>query len=135
VRLLRTILHEEERESIKSVDFQASCLTDAPFQRRNAFYLAKNAGCLKALPFLQVDESLLPFVNSLAIQESKITYLMKLAEKIVSGGGDDFVNPFTEGYDVRLAIETLLSGFDDDVQEGTAVDNNDNNKDHEKPSW
>jgi hypothetical protein len=122
VRLLQTLLNEEERDSIKCDDFKQSFLADASFKRRNALYLAKDAGHLKALPFLRVDERLVPLAESLAANESLLAYLLEIAAEIVRG---DIVNHFTEGSEARHKLVQLLRGFgvqeedtDDDAQAG-----------------
>jgi hypothetical protein len=85
-------------------------------------YLTKNAGNLKSLPFLRVDERLLPLVETMATNEFYLTYLLEIAAEIVGG---DIVNNFARGSEARHKLVQLLGGLgvqeedkDDDAQAG-----------------
>jgi hypothetical protein len=126
VRLLYALLNDEERGSFKNDDFKESFLKDASFKRRNAVYLFKNAGGLKAFPFLQVDERLLPLMESMSASESLLANLLEIAAEIV--GGDD-VNDFTAGSEAHHEVLQLLRACGvqeeddgDDGQAGTMED-------------
>lgn len=83
-------------------------MKDALSKRHDALYLIQNAGNLKALPFLQVDERLKPLVMGLAANESLLAYLLEIAVEIVSG---DAVNYFTEESEAHHKLLQLLRGF------------------------
>jgi hypothetical protein len=121
VRLLKTLLNEEERDSITSDDFKMNFLNDASFKRRNVLNLAKDAGRLKALPFLRLDKRLVPLVNSMATNESLLLYLLEIAAEIVR---EDLVNNFTKGSEPRHKVVQLLRGFNVKEEDDDDVDSN-----------
>jgi hypothetical protein len=126
--LLQTLLNEEERDSIKSDDFKTNFLNYPSFKRRTVLYFTKNAGCMKALPFLRVDERLLPLVEAMAMNESLLAYLLEIAAEIVRG---DVVNNFTKGSEARHKLVQFLRGLG--VQEEEDDDDDANARATEEP--
>jgi len=114
VGLVQALLNEDESQKIEgSDDYKTSLLGETALKRSNALYLVKNAGGFKAFPFLRVDERLLPLAESLAADESLLSYFLEQACDIVQAGQlEELTRVGSEAH----TILTILQGFGVNVQ-------------------
>jgi hypothetical protein len=112
--LLQTLLNEQDRQKIVSEDYKTAFLQDATSKIKTTTFYLKDAGKLKALPFMKVDARLKPLLEDMVVSKSLIGLLLAVAGNIIQA---DMTAEIASGTAAHHALQQILSKYQDDVTE------------------
>jgi hypothetical protein len=117
VDLLQTLLNEQDRQKIVSEDYKTAFLQDATSKIKTTTFYLKDAGTLKALPFMKVDARLKPLLEDMVVSKSLIGLLLTVAGNIIQA---DMTVDIAQGTAAHQVLQQILSKYNDDVIEKEA---------------